>query len=635
MTMKPEDKETPLATRREFVAAVGVAAGAAVLGGSGGSAQAATLPILRIHPAIGVARLGNADPSTYFIGPEIPGYPATGEAPGSSVPPYKVNGLVKPQAARFRIYEYAYQGGKLTPVREINLDTPGIQAISWHAHLANRKSSFHEENGPSGESRPPEALRNASVTDRRSLESDFGPRSISGRGQGPVEFRHGTSANPAAESVVRGADGNPVIDYLGQLRTDAAGRLIAIAGRGRSGCDTATPAPLTHWANNDHWFDDISDGPITATVTLSDGTQVSMDAAGHAWLLTGPPDFAPRIAPAVSLYDLLFDMAVRQRALLPANHSFYESGGPLHRLRQLADAFRGGEEVEFPGITPDFATEVLPVLDNAYRFRWVSPIVSAKHATLINPSLGDPNGRYDQARVRAFSYIRAPAGALAGTGPRSMPRLLGDNPYQGDSLTTGGDGGTATAVPDHIRRLTLTRTQFGLLRRWASGVFTPSTPSLPPPQITPHGLDRAALENCSGGAFFPGIECGWQIRNSALFIEPFRLNHAATSQYLGEAGRPLAAGHFSRQMAIPWQADFSDCTTEGNFDWWPAQRPSSAFLDASAQKPVSWARPDDRFAGGNVVCTYDDMIANWWKFGFIVQQWGGAFIETERAPAVP
>ena len=32
-------------------------------------------------------------------------------------------------------------------------------------------------------------------------------------------------------------------------------------------------------------------------------------------------------------------------------------------------------------------------------------------------------------------------------------------------------------------------------------------------------LDRAALENCSGGAFFPGIEASWQLRTPAVFIE--------------------------------------------------------------------------------------------------------------------
>lgn len=43
--------------------------------------------ILRIHPAIGVTRVGNAARDSYFIGPEIPGFGPLGEAPGTAVPP--------------------------------------------------------------------------------------------------------------------------------------------------------------------------------------------------------------------------------------------------------------------------------------------------------------------------------------------------------------------------------------------------------------------------------------------------------------------------------------------------------------------------------------------------------------------
>jgi hypothetical protein len=56
----------------------------------------------RIHPAIGVARVGNADPSAYFLGPERPRQQVTGASDaGSAVPPFKTDGLIKRQAARF------------------------------------------------------------------------------------------------------------------------------------------------------------------------------------------------------------------------------------------------------------------------------------------------------------------------------------------------------------------------------------------------------------------------------------------------------------------------------------------------------------------------------------------------------
>ena len=72
-------------TRREIL---GKTIAAASLGaitsveGANPTDKARTDSVYRIHPAIGVARLGNADPSTFFIGPEAPGYGPLGDAPG-------------------------------------------------------------------------------------------------------------------------------------------------------------------------------------------------------------------------------------------------------------------------------------------------------------------------------------------------------------------------------------------------------------------------------------------------------------------------------------------------------------------------------------------------------------------------
>src|SRR6266571_9463605 len=104
--------------------------------------------LYKIHPAIGIARLGNADPDEFFVGPETPRLPATGEAPGTMVPPFKDDaGRIKPQGARFRIFEYTQDHGKYTPTREINLDREDVEKIEWTVHLANRKASFHKFEG--------------------------------------------------------------------------------------------------------------------------------------------------------------------------------------------------------------------------------------------------------------------------------------------------------------------------------------------------------------------------------------------------------------------------------------------------------------------------------------------------------
>src|SRR5579871_5751663 len=133
-------------SRREFLAGtVSTAALAATAKAKTFKVNSSPSSTFRIHPAIGIARVGNADPSTFFIGPEVPGYDPIGDAPGSSVLPYKVNGLVKPQAARFRIFEYVTdEFGRLSPVREVNAGIGNLVKITWTVHLANKKASFHQ-----------------------------------------------------------------------------------------------------------------------------------------------------------------------------------------------------------------------------------------------------------------------------------------------------------------------------------------------------------------------------------------------------------------------------------------------------------------------------------------------------------
>ena len=623
-------------TRREILGKTIAAASLATiptLGASNPSDAAQIDSVYRIHPAIGVARLGNADPSTFFIGPEVPGYGPLGDAPGTQASPYKDNGLVKPQAARFRLFEYRMQNGTLTPYREVSLDTPGVATIQWSVHLANKKASFHQFAGPAGEQTPSAPLRNASVTDRSSLEIDFGPRSIQGRSMAPVPFSY-SSSSTYPQTFPLNYQNQPVIDYLGQLRTDASGRLIVIGGQGKSSFQTATPPPLPTYANNDGWFDDASDGPVTATVGITVNGQVvnvPVDAAGGAWVVCTPPDFAPPVKGAITMYDLLYDVGVRSIPI-PTNNALYAPGGPLARMVALATDYTPGADYEFPTTVPDFDSEIFPVLRAAYEFYFVTALVNQKHQSLMDPSLGDPSGAALRARQGVFVYLRPPLGVNSPVGPRTMPHLQGDDPYVGQE-------------PDSVKKLTLTHLQYGLMRRWTDGNFVaaspgtpPNPPPLPGPMITPHGLDQAALENCVGGAFFPGIEASWQIRNPKLYIEPFRLNLQATSQYLDINGVPeggtIGPGHFSRQMAVPWQADFNDCRNEGDYGWWPSQRPDDAFPYYGAPQRLDWARPDTKYPGAALKSSHDDMVANWWKYGFVMPV-KDQLVETERNSPIP
>ena len=47
-----------------------------------------------------------------------------------------------------------------------------------------------------------------------------------------------------------------------------------------------------------------------------------------------------------------------------------------------------------------------------------------------------------------------------------------------------------------------------------------------------------------------------------------------------------------------------------------------------------WARPTVVFASGKNVSTHADMLANWYKFGFVVVE-GELYVETERAARIP
>src|SRR5947209_13874026 len=105
---------------------------------------------LRVHPAIGVARVGNSD--EFFVGPEQPGVPANWDHDSRRFKLFKdANGKILRQAARFRIFEFDDAGN---PLREITL-ADGVK-IEWRVHVANRKASFFTFNGQSGaETDPP------------------------------------------------------------------------------------------------------------------------------------------------------------------------------------------------------------------------------------------------------------------------------------------------------------------------------------------------------------------------------------------------------------------------------------------------------------------------------------------------
>ena len=226
--------------------------------------------VYRIHPAIGVARLGNHE-TAFFVGPEGPGSAGVEIDAGGGERPltgYKEDGRVKRQAARFRVFAYDQDSsGDLRLVGEVGPDAH----VEWGVDLVNRKAAFE---GPLRPARP----RNTDIADRSRLVI---------RGLRPV-----TVAGAAQKwEPVRGRFLGEEV-YLGEILTDDAGHLLVLGGRGTSG-SVPPGVEITNFANNDRWYDDVSDGPVSATVMLPGQEPVVVHDS--AWVVVAPPT-SPRVS---------------------------------------------------------------------------------------------------------------------------------------------------------------------------------------------------------------------------------------------------------------------------------------------------------------------------------------------------
>jgi hypothetical protein len=121
--------------------------------------------LYRIHPAIGIARVGNSE--EYYIGPEtaaglpLPGQPDNPARGGLPINPdtnatitskdlRDANGAFKRQAARFRIFQYrnenlsSYPSGHGTEI-QIGSTVNGKKVIDiiWTVHVANKKANTY------------------------------------------------------------------------------------------------------------------------------------------------------------------------------------------------------------------------------------------------------------------------------------------------------------------------------------------------------------------------------------------------------------------------------------------------------------------------------------------------------------
>jgi L-Lysine epsilon oxidase N-terminal/L-lysine epsilon oxidase C-terminal domain/Iron-containing redox enzyme len=600
----------------------------------------------RIHPAIGIARVGNSE--EYVVAPETmagaptPGPPdATGGLPiragAKADSPETIrssdlrdsHGARKRQAARFRIFAYPSLAEESWPRGDgtevfigATIDGKTVQDIIWTVHVANKKANTFrlDEVGPMvtytcekdpqirnplfpkvmADCTPPASPPHAPTVEEliavlndparlQQLTIDPGPRTISGRSAPRVSFDNATAASyyDAGRAEIVSLDHYPKlfpnnlfhdmdcpagpVDTLGELLTDDGGRLLVVGGYGRAaGFGAKAPVHLCDDVNNDQWFDDTSDGPVSATVVFEDGSRAT---AHCAWVAATDPAYAPQILNVVSLWDDVYDCWVRQLGLAP----------------DIYDADHGGYQVSYK---PTFDDQVAPIFQSAVLQHWTTNLnadaISA-HQQLADITAQDDPTATPLAGIKAV--FRAPGCLDDQKNTALMPLHLGEGQ---DSF------------------LTLRQTQYFFLQRWSEGFdhfAAGSGHALGPGEA----LDKATFVNCLGGRFSPGIDLTFVMREPALYVRPwqksgvgpFRVNSKNLNYSPGHDGATpvlscgyvprhneegLEPGDLTKFMALPWHTDYNSCATHppdpnpaGNrtlFWSWPAQRPVAVYAAA-------------------------------------------------------
>ncbi|WP_407165971.1 LodA/GoxA family CTQ-dependent oxidase [Bradyrhizobium sp. ORS 111] len=566
----------------------------------------------RIHPGIGIARVGNS-PDSFYIAADTP--EGTRDAPAGG---YKdANGRVRRQAALFRLYGYDKDGNNLgeLPLRA-NGGEPAVE-VEWSAHLVNKKGASHRFQDGLASNAPPR-LRNSNGAshqypdtrapdERTELIIDPGKRTITASG-----------ASDNRQFDTGAFLGVPV--YLGELQVDDGGRLLVLGGLGRAestipdnpiGADTRS---TDYWANNDYWYDDISDGPVSAVVTLPDGRRIDIsDPKDAAWVVVGPPNYAPSVDALVTLHDVAEEIAI--------------NAGWLSE-RAKAENER--------------TQSLLSRMDN---IGWVNN--DARRGHRFSFAHCQPGAE----RARIFAVLRDPtaegSAAIKQATARYMPPLYGDRGH--------GQAGVPASWFSLLPR------QYRLLQKWkqVTAGEAADQPPQPPKDQTPDErvseLQRIVLDQAVGGPFAPGVEVGQLAKDPATYAGAFRIKRG-----------PIKAGDLTSSLSLPWQAGLYLRREH----WWPSARPDdvipqdvfdevnslwlpggkrvreglegrvkwdrglgvSTLLRRPWQNPAA-TRDDPRDAARRAA---DDMVRYWHELGFVrrIRAASGedVYVETERLP---
>ena len=673
-------------TRRKFITVTSVAAAAAAEIAAQTPRRSTKKGATRyaVHPAIGVARLGNS-PDQFYLEPEtIGGLPIECTADGTpksegGKPVFTTKfkdeeGRIKRQAAQFRVYAYDADD-PLDPGREVTLSDGDVESIEWTVHLANKKAVWYNNAGfignvylagdPNAEAenanyypspdQPPTPTEDASLRNwyiqgedkrQKALIIDPGPRTVRRPGE-RAEFSRNTIPRDYPHGAFPAIDPEHPrvpyeIDTLGDVMMARSGRLLVRGGFGRAGGQI----PIATYTGADTWFDDIADGPVWCRLKLKGQAE---PVVLTAWALVGSPKYAPELRSISTLDDIAFDVATRFYDLVP----------------DLYDQERyGGYNPNFPA---NYDRDVEPILERIGDYLWVANVQSM--IAFSNPRFNGRDASETNRRNREifFSYFRdSSKSELSEPHQRLFHNRVPMVPLN--------SGSNSVTNEDQDKYMGLTRTQYFLMSQWAKGKFT--TGAAKPWPNAVHPLDRASIGNCVGHPMSPGIEVTWTVRNPVIYDAPYRIRihkdqawyreHGLSTlgdetgtwyQKFGPREKPpdwlvvqdgCEPGDLTKRMSGPWMSDFYQCSIEYiNFSdpplppapnatpvtdiptpptyyayWWPPQAPMHVLTGAMTPKEQADAGVP---AGFQVYYTrgannIGNLVIAWSYMGFILNE---------------
>lgn len=337
-----------------------------------------------------------------------------------------------------------------------------------------------------------------------------------------------------------------------------------------------------------------------------------------------------------------------------------------------------GEQGGTYGWQPDYVAclerDILPIFRAMKEYRWVANVDAMVSVATPPFDLSDLSESNRENRRHVFRTFRQPQKGHQQPEMDSQHQVLfGENGFPLMPLNSGDNSITNTLIE---KFMAVTPTQYHLLHQWAEGkcVSRRDDPQAGRDWWWASPLDIATAGNVVGEPMAPGIEVTWTMRNPDLLTpgDPFRIKHQADYMERGLdpfrdetlAGDGCQPGDLTKRMAIPWQADFFDCSEQDvNFTtptanktisvveriplaptffsyWWPAQSPFNVY--SGARTADEQMLDGSAFLGSNNLGqvlgqnllyhrglnSFGDSVVGWKYLGFVLNATTGPLRET-------